>query len=1227
MPRPRPHRSEVMAAEMSCLTGVDEDDKDADPEINALSLLQEPLRMAQESSSSTSSFGKTSLKKNSVLDVLSNTDMLSPVGLGNGPSSHQATQSNELNNISTEKEEEKSITPLKTVQEIDTAGIWGFDTDSPENSMDNFSSPSELHWDPHKEFMQFLWENHDDSPGEEPKEEVPPTNNQRRRKRKMDMVVMVDPSEDLYPDLSHKSSEESSDAEGPVDSSHVRMSRKFSKSQSSPTENVSKYPNGTVKAIKEIIYNAPARNSHGNNVNHGLSPLKGRLTINSHPEEKALCYPCSKCKLIFKKEHHLHRHMKSHIDPPNISPKPFICRECGQSFRQSGSLIEHMSTHQEKKARLTEAIEGKNDKKKEDKNMKLFCPQCPFGTNCPNTFVQHAKTHEKDKRKFRCDKCSFRTLHENDLRRHNIMQHTVITVRKQIQNHDAETFSCNICSYRAFSKSVFKNHLLRRHQQTFEEYECAQQCEENAQIQNDDSGTFSCNICSYRAFSKNVLTNHLLRRHQQTFEEHEASQPSQKNAQPSKEQYVPTCKSPVEDAEFTSQISIKNQISSKRACSPSESSDISDLFRNSKIKRGLKSQLTESKLDKSINVLLSRQRHGKKTAEQNKETNNCSASVLDSNINNDGSDQFPETLTVKVEDTALSPNGHSVHSSADERDFKSTCEPKLNVDQSTLKKSPSKRKMSTPYRNTSDQDSCFILPKPLPSPKKINQEEQVDDFDILQFNDIDPSNSFDSLVKKEKQNIIYTYSRRMSMRGALQASKRLFEKIKTEEQEQNDPEIKEECVETEVCQETFESHQIPLSESFSDDLSEMESDRKNCPYCPAVFESGVGLSNHVRGHLHRVGLSYNARHVVPPEQVASQDRRPRIRRKISAFRRLKKALRMESDSETVKSIHSCPLCGDSFDNRTGQSNHIRGHLKKLGKSFSSKSKSPLFLLRELMRDKKEFQRALQILGKRRNHFQYGASPKLSSVDRFTPPAIGIPKSNSIPRDCTDAKPLMSTFALAEMESEKRQLETKLNAKNSYSGTNALIGILKRRKCQDEARLKGSTQMSKNMLTVSSNSEHTSGSGDAASLPNLISEKGEFNRKVCVHCNATFHSGVSLSNHLRAYAKRKRTALLEGTAFDCKARRQRSRPGSKKKTLPLPQTPEEMYRLTCRFCDLVFQGPLSVQEDWIKHLQRHIMNTSVPHTGLGMVEVSSLPMDPHALKIDQESSLTATHAAS
>lgn len=195
---------------------------------------------------------------------------------------------------------------------------------------------------------------------------------------------------------------------------------------------------------------------------------------------------------------------------------------------------------------------------------------------------------------------------------------------------------------------------------------------------------------------------------------------------------------------------------------------------------------------------------------------------------------------------------------------------------------------------------------------------------------------------------------------------------------------------------------------------------------------------------------------------------------------------MESDSETTKSIHSCPLCGDSFDNRTGQSNHIRGHLKKLGKSFATKNKSPLMLLRELMRDKKEFQRAVQILGKRRNHFQYGASPKLSNVDCFMSPSTGIHRNNSVTSACTEARPLKSMFSLAEMDSEEGQLETKLDVKNSLSGTNALIGILKKRKCQEDARLKGCSQTSRNTLAVSSNSEHSSGSRVASSLPKSIS---------------------------------------------------------------------------------------------------------------------------------------------
>uniref|UniRef100_A0A3B3TU47 Zinc finger protein 644a n=1 Tax=Poecilia latipinna TaxID=48699 RepID=A0A3B3TU47_9TELE len=1054
-----------MAMEVSCLTGVDEDEKDADSEIQSLMLLQ-PVKMAQDSASCTDSFDTPSLHQNNVLDVLSNSDMLSPIGLANGPSLHQATQAHELHCITSEKDEEKSITQLKTVQEIDSPGIWGFDTESAENSLDDFSSASDLNWDPHKEFMQFLLENHNDSPAEEPKEEVGLSNSQRRRKRKMDMVVMVDPSEDLYPDLSPKTSEKSSDAEGYVDSGHVRdiaKPQKLPTPQSSTADVVPKYPNGTVKVIKQILYKTPARSSHGNNINDKHSTLKGRLKVNSQSQGRPLPFPCSKCNLVFKKEHRLFNHMKSHNDPPSYPAKPFICRECGKCFKQSNSLIDHMSTH-EKKTRLMEEERDAIDKKKED--AKLFCPQCPFGTSCPDSFVQHAKTHEKDKRRFKCDKCSYRTVTDHDLRRHSVMHHTVIRVRKRVRRDDNDMYPCEICSYKAFGKQVFVNHLILRHQMSFEEYTRAQK--------------------------------------------------EETNAQQSRERKSPGRKTQFEDAEFTSKISVEDV--------PDESGGISDLFKNSKFRRDPKSQLTESKLDKSINVLLSRQNHRKTGDEQRDESNNSSTNDYYSKKDKDCCDESQEMTSVKVEEPA-GPQ-HS---------------PNFNLEHSPVKKSQSKRKMSTPYRNTSDQDSCFILPKPSPSPKKVSSEDASDhdEKDIFPVKESEANgNHFSDVIKKEKKHIIYTYSRRMSMRGALQASKKLFEKIKTEEQEQNEVEIKEECIETEVFQETFEAHQIPLGESPSDDLSEAEMDTKKCPYCPAVFESGIGLSNHVRGHLHRVRVSYDSQHGGSP-----QERSHNIKIMFSLLPSfLPTALQEDSDSETVRTIHSCPLCGDSFDNRTGQSNHIRGHLKKLGRNFSTKTKSPLILLRELMRDKKECQRAFQILGKRRNHFQYGALPKLPIVNRFASSQMGFPKSHSVPNHCTDAKPLMP-FSLAEGKSESGQLE-KLDVKTSLSGTTALIGILKKRK-----------------------------------------------------------------------------------SIQCKAVRTRSRPGLKKKTLPLAQSPEEMYRLTCRFCDLVFQGPLSVQEDWIKHLQRHIMNTGVPRTGLGMAEVTSLSTNPPTLKTDEDGSLLVANAAS
>ncbi|XP_036300175.1 zinc finger protein 644 isoform X3 [Pipistrellus kuhlii] len=97
-------------------------------------------------------------------------------------------------------------------------------------------------------------------------------------------------------------------------------------------------------------------------------------------------------------------------------------------------------------------------------------------------------------------------------------------------------------------------------------------------------------------------------------------------------------------------------------------------------------------------------------------------------------------------------------------------------------------------------------------------------------------------------------------------------------------------------------------------------------------------------------------------------------------------------------------------------------------------------------------------------------------------------------------------------------------------------------------------------------------------------------------------------------------------LDCKQKKSRSRSGSKKKMLTLPHGADEVYILRCRFCGLVFRGPLSVQEDWIKHLQRHIVNANLPRTGAGMVEVTSLFKKPASIT-ETSFSLLMAEAAS
>ncbi|NXX36968.1 WIZ protein, partial [Nicator chloris] len=60
---------------------------------------------------------------------------------------------------------------------------------------------------------------------------------------------------------------------------------------------------------------------------------------------------------------------------------------------------------------------------------------------------------------------------------------------------------------------------------------------------------------------------------------------------------------------------------------------------------------------------------------------------------------------------------------------------------------------------------------------------------------------------------------------------------------------------------------LELEELLGAEATLLKNEERRCPYCPDRFHNGIGLANHVRGHLNRVGVSYNVRHFISAEEV------------------------------------------------------------------------------------------------------------------------------------------------------------------------------------------------------------------------------------------------------------------------------------------------------------------------------------------------------------------------
>lgn len=124
------------------------------------------------------------------------------------------------------------------------------------------------------------------------------------------------------------------------------------------------------------------------------------------PEEDPTVYTCIECSIYFKKKEHLMDHMLQHNRGPGRDQDrdalggqcQFCCNECGWAFGDPTSLEQHKRLHQESREKIIEEIQKLNEFPDEGREARLQCPKCVFGTNSSKIFVQHAKMHVKERK-------------------------------------------------------------------------------------------------------------------------------------------------------------------------------------------------------------------------------------------------------------------------------------------------------------------------------------------------------------------------------------------------------------------------------------------------------------------------------------------------------------------------------------------------------------------------------------------------------------------------------------------------------------------------------------------------------------------------------------------------------------------------------------------------------------------------------------------------------------
>uniref|UniRef100_G1N8M8 Zinc finger protein 644 n=1 Tax=Meleagris gallopavo TaxID=9103 RepID=G1N8M8_MELGA len=721
-----------------------------------------------------------------------------------------------------------------------------------------FRSGCEPSWDPQKEFIQFLMTN------EETIEKSPihcKVGLEKKRKRKMDVSKITRYTEDCFGDTTYipsKSKLLTVDFLEQNEELQIVEPQKYSLSKVKPESTDEELE--AVDAIQQLIYSPTGSCAEDASPVHTSTFLSNTLknkceqndseSPSTFSTDEPSFYPCTKCNVNFREKKHLHRHMMYHLDGNshfrhlNV-PRPYACRECGRTFRDRNSLLKHMIIHQERRQKLMEEIRELKELQDEGRSARLQCPQCVFGTNCPKTFVQHAKTHEKDKRYYCCEECNFMAVTENELECHRGIAHGAVV--------KCSVIGSDMSQRKSQKKASMKDPYLGSSKK---------------------SSTYMCKMCPFTTSARSILKKHMEYLHPAScidpFGSHLRLEKRKSNIIEESLDFGSRTKQLIKQSSTFPKNSVLKQDVKRSFGSTSQSSNFGKLHKRPyRIQKARKSVSQSSRLNSA---------EKKDSYETEDESSWDNAELCDYTTRSVEDESYSD---INQEHVSLFPI------------FKGKMEDHEAGDKSSL------------------------------------SYEQNDGFYFEYYEDAESSNFLHDL--HDAQNL-------ENVGSALPKHNSVF-------------------------------HWTDLS-----------LEKKSCPYCPATFETGVGLSNHVRGHLHRAGLSYEARHVVSPEQIATSDKMQHFKRTGTGtpVKRVRKAI---EKSET-SSEHTCQLCGGWFDTKIGLSNHVRGHLKRLGKTKWDAHKSPICVLNEMMQNEEKYEKILKALNSRRVIPRPFVAQKFASNDDF-----------------------------------------------------------------------------------------------------------------------------------------------------------------------------------------------------------------------------------------------------